>query len=91
MRECDTCHTTTQFRIRPFDHEGVTGYPLDGRHARVRCAECHRRVELRNGVHAVRYRLGYRQCSDCHANPHTGSGGGGGEDGGTGSRPGGDR
>jgi hypothetical protein len=25
---------------------------------------------LRSGAQAVRYRLGYRDCGDCHANPH---------------------
>jgi hypothetical protein len=36
----------------------------------VRCVGCHRQERLRNGTKSVRYRLGYSECADCHANPH---------------------
>jgi hypothetical protein len=69
-RACTSCHDTETFRIAAFDHAAQTDYPLAGKHAAVRCAGCHPQEELRNGAGAVRYRLGYRRCRDCHASPH---------------------
>ncbi|HEU5055000.1 MAG TPA: cytochrome c3 family protein [Kofleriaceae bacterium] len=70
VRPCADCHATDRFALPGFDHRGETGYPLDGKHRAVACARCHRREELAGGARAVRYRLGYRKCRDCHANPH---------------------
>lgn len=72
VRQCPACHDTDSFRVRRFDHSGVTGFALDGRHRRVACTGCHRETTLRNQAHVVLWRLGYRQCADCHANPHEG-------------------
>jgi len=70
-RECTACHTTAQFTISDFDHSGTADYPLTGKHAEAECAACHPTAALRNGTPSVRYRLGYRECSHCHANPHS--------------------
>lgn len=70
VRRCEDCHTTAQFQLPGFDHAAMTTYRLAGKHAAVACATCHQPSELRNGVTATRYRLGYRACKDCHANPH---------------------
>lgn len=70
VRRCAECHDTTAYKLPAFDHATTAGYPLEGKHVGVACAACHPTIELRNGVTAVRYRLGYRQCKDCHANPH---------------------
>lgn len=70
QKDCKTCHQPTVFRIAAsFDH-ATTGFALDGKHAPVACAKCHTETTLRDGTRAVRWRLGYRQCRDCHANPH---------------------
>jgi hypothetical protein len=72
VKDCPACHDPrdkTGFKI-DFDH-GKTTYPLDGKHRAVQCAACHPRDTLRNGANAIRYRLGYHACKDCHANPHT--------------------
>lgn len=69
-RECDDCHTSASFQISPFAHDTLTRFPLAGAHARAECADCHRPESLRNDRTAVRYRLGYASCSDCHADPH---------------------
>lgn len=67
---CKSCHDTKAFAIaRTFDH-ATTGYAIDGRHATVACEGCHPRVTLRDGTTSTRWRLGYRRCKDCHANPH---------------------
>ncbi len=69
-KECKSCHTPDTFQIaRTFDH-GTTRYPLEGKHKPLACAKCHRTETLRDGSSAVRWRLGYTQCKDCHANPH---------------------
>lgn len=70
VRACELCHDTGAFAITEFDHEAIAGYALTGAHQRVECARCHPREPLRNGDTAVRYRLGYRTCNACHANPH---------------------
>ena len=69
-RACKDCHGIETFRIaRSFDH-GTTRYALAGKHRALTCDACHRAETLRNGSSAVRWRLGYLQCKDCHANPH---------------------
>lgn len=69
-RACDACHLTTSFGIEAFKHEELAGYPLEGAHAAVECSACHEKEKLRGGARVVRYRLGYQECADCHANPH---------------------
>lgn len=69
-KTCDSCHDATSFAIAStFDH-ATTGYPLDGQHAPLACNRCHAATTLRDGSTAIRWRLGYRRCKDCHANPH---------------------
>ena len=70
LRDCTHCHGTTSFKLPRFDHVQLAGYPLEGEHAALECAQCHAPATLRNGAQAVRYRLGYRRCADCHKNPH---------------------
>jgi len=69
-RGCDFCHTTSEFRIANFQHEPLTGYALEGNHRKLSCDQCHAKEETKSGVAVVRYRLGYRRCRDCHADPH---------------------
>lgn len=70
VRECDECHTTSEFALPNFRHQQMTGYALEGQHRQIECGDCHKSETLRNGQTAVRYRLGYNECADCHANPH---------------------
>ena len=70
-KRCTACHDTFAFAMAAkFDHK-TTRYPLDGKHVGLPCAECHKPTELRSGQTAVRWRLGYTACKDCHANPHS--------------------
>jgi len=69
-KDCKTCHTPDTFQIaKTFDHT-TTRYPLEGKHKPLACAQCHNVENLRNGTTAIRWRLGYLKCKDCHANPH---------------------
>lgn len=64
-RDCRACHGTESFRLAEFDHS-TTSYPLEGAHALVACASCHREVE-QDGERLVRYRpVPHASCSDCH-------------------------
>jgi hypothetical protein len=71
-RSCEFCHQTEQFGLPAFDHALLAGYLLEGKHLETACAECHPSVPLRNGEQVTRWRLGYDQCADCHADPHAG-------------------
>jgi hypothetical protein len=70
VRTCADCHRTESFKIAKFDHDELTRYPLEGKHEDVACAKCHAPATLRDGKTAVRYRIPFRACADCHANPH---------------------
>jgi hypothetical protein len=84
-RQCQDCHDVTAWKPAPrFDH-GTTRFPLTGRHADVRCAQCH---ELRRAVATgpngqrdtsfVDFRAGRpgqradaaATCASCHNSPH---------------------
>jgi hypothetical protein len=65
-RACDACHTGfREWEIRRFDHD-TTRFPLDGRHRRISCDDCHPEVRQADGRKVVQYRPAGRQCKDCH-------------------------
>jgi len=70
VKTCGACHSTVRFTIGVFDHAKSTGYTLDGSHRQLPCNRCHSVAQLGNGTKTARWRLGYRRCSDCHADPH---------------------
>ncbi len=60
---CIACHTTDSWRMRPdatFDH-AQTGFPLDGQHAAVPCANCHA---------GLRFAGTSTACASCHTDIH---------------------
>ncbi|MFZ4576933.1 MAG: hypothetical protein ACOYOB_00955 [Myxococcota bacterium] len=69
-KACDDCHGGGQtFKIAAFDHS-KTRFPLDGTHAKAPCAKCHGQVKTSDGVTRAMYRIGPRNCANCHSNPH---------------------
>jgi len=65
-RSCDRCHSGfREWEIRSFDH-ARTRFPLDGRHRRISCDDCHPEVRQRDGHEVVQYRPLGRECKDCH-------------------------
>ena len=62
---CDRCHTTTDLKASRFDHSRDAAYHLDGAHARIACAACHR-AETRAGARFVRYKPLPTTCRGCH-------------------------
>ena len=74
QNKCESCHTTggwDQGVARNFDHS-TTRFALRGRHAAVRCEQCHesRRSTMKAGdeFHIAKF----QHCSDCHADTHAG-------------------
>jgi len=62
---CDRCHGSDTWRTTKVDH-GRTDYPLEGRHARVACAACHKGP-------AMKVTPASATCAACHADPHRGT------------------
>lgn len=75
---CETCHDEKKWDKAPaFDHER-SDYPLTGRHTDVACDKCHLVPKLAPKVNAkgkpipVFKPLPFRECSNCHPDPHKG-------------------
>ncbi len=75
-RQCENCHTPQSWATQRFDHARETGFALNGRHARIGCADCHRSGDLHapvpkdcGGCHQSDDRHASRfgpTCADCH-------------------------
>jgi hypothetical protein len=84
--ECQRCHDEDAWKpARRFAHARAR-YPLDGKHAKVACAKCHKPEEEAAARAAapgqtppiapasfVRYKgMPFQACTDCHKDPHQG-------------------
>ncbi|MBV8205262.1 MAG: hypothetical protein JO041_00590 [Acidobacteria bacterium] len=67
--ECSSCHTVQGWKPSSFGLKEhlATGYPLEGRHAAVKCEGCH----IPKGKE-TRYKIAFAKCTDCHADGHQG-------------------
>jgi hypothetical protein len=43
-QKCETCHTAKSWTATIFNHTKETGFPLRGKHNRIKCASCHKGV-----------------------------------------------
>ena len=69
---CTGCHAPTHWAPHEFDlaHHARTSMPLDGRHAEIECASCHRQPE----ASAPRVFAGTPdRCESCHDDAHAGA------------------
>jgi hypothetical protein len=74
--QCANCHNTADWGSQKFDHARETGFPLNGKHARIGCGDCHRSGNLKDpipkdcvGCHKTDDKHASRlgpACSDCH-------------------------
>ena len=65
---CESCHGADAFApASRFDHTRDASFKLDGAHARVACAACHRSERLASGKTRMIYRPVPGRCVDCHA------------------------
>jgi hypothetical protein len=67
--ECSSCHSVDAFKPANFGlrEHAATEYPLQGKHATVRCAQCH----LPRGKDTL-YKMKFQHCTDCHDDKHAG-------------------
>jgi hypothetical protein len=69
---CEVCHNVQSWKIKNFDHKGITGYPLNGAHFKLECTQCHIQTKeaLTQGTEAFRW-VGLKQdCLSCHKDFH---------------------
>jgi hypothetical protein len=78
---CKDCHDERAWKpARSFDHAS-TDFPLEGKHAQVKCASCHARerdVRIASGAFPAPFSdtfsrfkpVGHASCTDCHKDPH---------------------
>jgi hypothetical protein len=71
---CERCHDRASFRALPhgFAHGPFTGFPLQGAHAPLDCAQCHERLVTPTAEGRTWSRAKGNACSDCHRDPHAG-------------------
>jgi hypothetical protein len=67
--ECSACHSVQGFLPSTFglNEHAATRYPLQGKHATVRCAQCH----VPKGNLTI-YKIRFQLCTDCHGDEHEG-------------------
>ena len=57
--QCADCHVTSSWSKVTFDHQRVSGFPLDGGHRWLTCKSCHRADDFKD--------LGGSNCNSCHS------------------------
>jgi hypothetical protein len=74
--DCGSCHKETGFKGGTFDHAAKTKFPLEGKHAAVACASCHKGAAPAPRVAAAKRTVDFRgarpECASCHADVHRG-------------------
>jgi len=67
--ECASCHTVEGFKPAKFGltEHAATLYPLQGKHAEVKCDQCH----LPRGKDTL-FKIKFQRCMDCHKDEHQG-------------------
>ncbi len=67
---CDKCHNQNKWSIPQFDHS-ITGYPLKGAHAKIKCTDCHVQSKPNLKPKDFKYRGLDKQCASCHDDYHS--------------------
>jgi len=68
---CASCHTTAGWKGTSFAHGTLTSFPLEGKHAAVRCESCHKEVAGK-GPGEAKYKKLPMTCESCHKDAHRG-------------------
>ena len=72
--DCERCHTTAAWERTTFQHRPpFTSFALQGKHASVGCADCHREVVVAARVRTRQYRGVPQSCEGCHVDVHRGT------------------
>ncbi len=67
---CSTCHQTESWFTISFDHNKTT-FPLKGKHEKVKCGDCHHRVND-TGIRGYKFLTLTTYCETCHKDVHYG-------------------
>ena len=74
--DCGACHGESGFSPGVFALESHrrTGFPLEGKHAAVRCGDCHKQetTSTKWGTAKVAIRPPFATCTGCHVDQHGG-------------------
>lgn len=72
---CDTCHSQISWPIANFNHN-ITGWPLNGAHAKTQCIDCHKQPSgrLQTSDKSFKFTGLKTSCASCHADYHGFSG-----------------
>ncbi len=68
---CEYCHSTISWRNVTFDHN-QTKFPLQGRHATIKCSECHKSSKAGKANVLLKFNKLSTQCQSCHGDVHLG-------------------
>jgi hypothetical protein len=72
--DCARCHATSDWTQTAFVHRPPwTTFELQGKHASVACAACHREVGVGGAARARQYRGVPTTCAACHVDVHRGA------------------
>lgn len=65
LTDCSRCHGFNNWEPVYFDHS-KTEFPLDGKHADVKCKECHKEIQTPVGKF-LKYKFEETKCINCHS------------------------
>jgi hypothetical protein len=72
--DCARCHATARWKETSFVHGPPwTTFELQGKHAAVACADCHKEVDVGSRKPTRRYRGLPTTCAGCHVDAHRGA------------------
>jgi hypothetical protein len=66
---CETCHNQLDWKIQKFDHK-LTGYPLNGAHAKLPCVDCHKQSNPHKALKDFKFTGASENCVGCHKDYH---------------------
>ena len=74
VTDCTRCHKDTGFKPSTFEHRApFTTFALEGKHATLSCASCHREIAAGRDAHVTRYKGVPQACAGCHVDVHRGA------------------
>lgn len=68
-QSCAACHSTEDWFPNKFDHS-KTDFVLVGKHAKTKCASCHKPVRIGN-AEVAQFKNTSSKCESCHKEVHT--------------------
>ena len=65
LKNCENCHTVSEWQGLVFNHEKDSRFPLQGAHRTVACSGCHKKVKVKKR-RFILYRQVPMHCENCH-------------------------